>query len=165
MKTIHVSAALLLAALGAAGCGDHEHTVRTAPRPEYVTAQENTADLVVRDARTYVTERGSKSGPPPIGAQIEAEDAMLESLFEAAEARRVAARALELTQDADVDAGRAARVAGSAQAVSDAADLVVRDAKSDPRAIAPYLAEDRKVLRAALRALRVDVLALEREAD
>lgn len=163
MRTIF-SSAILAALFGAAGCGGHDHVHAEVPR-EYEVAQENAADAVLRDTRKYVTDRGTRPGLPPVGATIDVEDAMLESLFEAAEARRLAEGALHLTEDADVDAGRAARVKGSAQAVIDAAALILKDAKAEPLAVAPFLAEDRKVLRATLRALRVDVVAMQREVD
>jgi hypothetical protein len=165
MKHAWILAAALGAA-GAAGC-DHGHGPRGAD--EFRGAEERAADEVVRYARDYVDWANKTAGPHPSSYDhLVAFDTALNSTIEAAEARRVALRALHVAEDADVDPGRAARVKSSAGMVLDTADLVRRDAAevhgAEPSKLT-RLEWDRHVLKASLLALKVDVLAMEREAD
>src|SRR5882672_9623648 len=91
----------------AGGCG-HSHAVRDATATQLAKDQDDAADAIVHHARAYLDAR-EKGGTPP-KAGIGAQDYALETLGEAAAALRVAGRAERLADDADVDAGRAARV-------------------------------------------------------
>lgn len=173
-RTVHarawaVAAAAALGAAPIAGCGHDHDARRSEPGPgvhaNVIEAQAVAADRILEEARRYLAAREAGRGLPPAAPVEVVEDALL-ALFEAADALSLASRARMLIEELDVDRGRAARVNGTADVVRAAAERVYRDAEEvlRSRTGSAALGEDRKVLRAALRALKVDVLALERSA-
>ncbi len=172
-----VLAFLLAASLS--GCGsDHDHA-RTDEGNFPGSAQtlgadkERAADLIIRDVGTYAGAKDA-TRTKELSARLVLEDAALEALFDAGDAMSVAARAIALIDEDEPDAGRAARVKGSAAQVRAMATCVQASAESVLRAMeagtwktldAERFADDRMALKAALRALKVDVVAMEKEAD
>jgi hypothetical protein len=154
MKRITYSAAAAI--VFAAGCG-HGHEVRAGAAPAFQRAEERQADAIVAWIRRYL-EAG---GDPKTLTDLETR---LSALIEADEARRIAARAVALAEDA-ADPGRAARVQGSAELVEKLAARILEAAEIKGAPGTSRIALDRPVLAAALRALKVDVLAMEREED
>ena len=106
---------------------------------------------------------------PAVAADVKGDEETLAALLEAADALSIAARARFIAEEdqsgAGATTGRLSRVEGSADVVKQAAERVLEDAKEYDRARTggSLLEEDRHVLRAALRALKVDVLGLEHE--
>jgi len=163
-----LAAAAFAIASTATGCShSHEHDGHVnegdVPRRKLLTEAESAADAVVSATRLYLDAREkSPTGPAPKDA-IGARDAALEALLEAAQADRVCDVSIHLADDADIDPGRAARLKSSATLVRRATQVVAKQAGEVARTGGgePMLRTDLVHLRAALRALKVDLFMIQ----
>jgi hypothetical protein len=177
LSTTRIALAVGICALS--GCGS-DHPPRDGKAAMAAAAletdKERAADLIVRDVTAYLGARAEATpgggGTTPVTDRLHAEDTALEGLFDATEALRIAASAEDMIEEYDAEAGRAARVRGSAVQVRAAAQRVEASSRALLRTVetsTPGLAaentleSDRNVLRASLRALKVDVMAMELE--
>jgi hypothetical protein len=161
-----------LALFCAAGCSHgHEHrrttaTATTGTSGDIFKAQDEAADMIIAHARRYIDAREKTPGRPGAKGPIEAQDLALETLLEAGSALEVASRAEQVADDVDTDKGRAARVKNGATLLRRAAHVAVNQSKETLRTGDDVaLKGDVLFLRALLRSLKVDLLALQREVN
>jgi hypothetical protein len=176
LRAAPAAAALALGAaagLLGAGCGHDRHRDPSSvpPGAAVLKEAEAAADAIVSATRLYVEARERTPAGAAPKDDIAAKDAALAALLEAGQADRACALAARIADDADIDPGRAARLGSSVALVRRVSAVVARTAADLARSAAPAeglkkaLETDVDHLRASLRALKVELYAIQASVD
>lgn len=156
-----LAAALLLAA--ACGCAGNG-AARAESATEIAKQKEAAADAILAACERYLAERGGAPERRALGEKLGAYERALEALSNAENALRIAQRAEHVAEAAGLEPGRTVRVRGASGVVRRVArELTSEAARAIRSGEAGPVESCEAVLRAALRALKVELVAMEHE--